>query len=60
MRDSAVGKVDTVGRERREERDIQASRTYERRGSYNACLNCEMIRYSSDEVTFDMLNFICC
>ena len=45
MRDPAViGKVDTVGRE---QRDIQASRTYERRGSYNACLNCEMIRYSS-------------
>ena len=49
MRDPAViGKMDTVGRE---QRDIQASRTYERRGSYNACLNCEMIRYSRDNVT---------
>ena len=47
MRDPAtIGPVDTVGRERerREERERQASRTYERRGSYNACLNCEMIR----------------
>ena len=52
MREPAlIGKVDTVGRERREEREIQASRTYERRGSYNACLNCEMIRYSSGDVT---------
>lgn len=41
-----IGKMDPVGRERerREERERQASRTYERRGSYNACLNCEMIR----------------
>lgn len=53
MRDPAViGKVHTVGREKREEREIQASRTYERRGSYNACLNCEMIRYLCCDVTW--------
>ena len=51
MRDSAaIRQEDTVSRERdrREERERQASRTYERRGSYNACLNCEMIRYKRD------------